>query len=200
MSDWRERVKVYIRQAARPQDKYGHQPRLYALAQRLGEGLRYDDDVVYAAAWMHDLGVFVGHRPEDAKELADWNHVPYTIERSRELLREWGFPESKLALVGAVIASHQPDDEPESVEAKLVHDADILEQLGVVGLLRVVVKVGRDTRYPTFTSVVPGLRRAAAELAGKTCLESARELAAGRANVLNGLLRALEDEAGEHLH
>ena len=102
--------------------------------------------------------------------------------------------------VELAILNASPDDEPESVEAKLVHDADILEQLGVVGLLRVVVKVGRDTRYPTFTSVVPGLRRAAAELAGKTCLESARELAAGRANVLNGLLRALEDEAGEHLH
>ena len=53
---WREQVIAYIRAEALPRDKYGHQPRLYALACRIGQGMEYDDDILFAAAWMHDLG------------------------------------------------------------------------------------------------------------------------------------------------
>jgi len=59
----------YIRAQAKPPDKFSHQPRLYQLAKRLAEGRAFDDDVLYAAAWMHDLGVFIGHRPEDPTAL-----------------------------------------------------------------------------------------------------------------------------------
>jgi uncharacterized protein len=30
----------------------------------------YDDDIPFAAAWMHDLGVFIGHRPKDLAQLS----------------------------------------------------------------------------------------------------------------------------------
>ena len=81
-ANWRELVVAYIRAEALPVDKFGHQPRLYALATRLGEGMEYDDDILFAAAWMHDLGVFLGHRPRNPAELAGWDHVPYTIARA----------------------------------------------------------------------------------------------------------------------
>jgi uncharacterized protein len=51
------------------------------LVVRLGEGMEYDD-ILFAAAWMHELGVFLGHRLRDPVELADWDHVPYTIARA----------------------------------------------------------------------------------------------------------------------
>jgi uncharacterized protein len=197
---WRETVVEYIRTEARPADKFGHQPRLYALASRLGAGLAHDDDVLFAAAWMHDLGVFVGHRPEDPAELARWDHVPYTIEKTRKLLQGWGFPEEKLDAVAEAIRTHQPQDEPRLPEAILIRDADILEQLGAVGALRSIVKVGRDTRYPTFSSVLPVLRRAVEQLPEKLRLERARELAAPRIVLLRGLIAALEDEAGNLLN
>src|SRR6202012_6155145 len=144
---WRESVIEYIRIEAQPADKFGHQPRLYALATQIGNGMDYDDDIVFAAAWMHDLGVFLGHRPGDPAELARWNHVPYMIARSHELLSAWGFPASKLNMVAEVIRTHQPHDEPALTEAVILRDADILEQLGAIGALRALVKVGRDTRY-----------------------------------------------------
>jgi uncharacterized protein len=81
-TNWRELVVAYIRAEALPVDKFGHQPRLYALATHLGEGMEYDDDILFAAAWMHDLGVFLKHRPHDPVELAGWDHVPYTIARA----------------------------------------------------------------------------------------------------------------------
>ena len=61
--DFRTALVEYIRQEAQPVDKFSHQPRLYHLATQIGAGLEYDDDVLFAAAWLHDLGVFYGHRP-----------------------------------------------------------------------------------------------------------------------------------------
>jgi uncharacterized protein len=197
---WRESVVTYIRAEARPVDKFGHQPRLYALACRVGDGLEFDDDILFAAAWMHDLGVFLGHRPQDAAELARWDHVPYTISRSRELLAGWGFPAGKLDSVAEAIWTHQPKDEPVEIEAVLLRDADILEQLGAIGAMRALAKIGRDSRYPTFSSVLPVLEKAVAVLPGKLRLESARRLAAPRVELLRALLAAIEDEAGALLH
>ena len=160
----------------------------------------YDDDILFAAAWMHDLGVF--HRatgPQDPAKLARWNHVPYTIARTRELLAGWGFPAEKLDAVAEAIRTHQPQDEPVSTEAVFLRDADILEQLGAIGALRALVKVGRDTRYATYTSVLPVLRRAAGQLPGQLRLECARSLAAPRVALLRTLIAAIEAEAGELL-
>jgi uncharacterized protein len=201
MSDthWRDAVVAYIRDAARPVDKFGHQPRLYALACRIGDGLPYDDDILFAAAWMHDLGVFEGHRPNDLAELARWDHVPYTIARSLELLKGWGFPAEKLDGVAEAIRTHQPQDTPELVEAVILRDADILEQLGAIGALRAFVKVGRDTRYATFSSVVPVLRKALDELPDKLRVQTSRQLAAPRIIALRGILAAIEAEAGGQL-
>jgi uncharacterized protein len=196
---WRESVVTYIRSEARPVDKYGHQPRLYALACQIGKGLGYDDDVVFAAAWMHDLGVFVGHRPQDPEELEHWEHVPYTIARSRELLAGWGFPREKLDAVAEAIRTHPPQDDPQRIEAILLRDADILEQLGAIGALRALVKVGRDTRYATFSSVMPVLRRAVDELPGKLRLDASRKLAAPRVETLRALISAIESEAEGNL-
>ncbi len=181
MTHWRDSVVEYIRANAIPVDKFGHQPRLYALAVQLGEGMEFDDDVVFAAAWLHDIGVFIGHRPEDPAELARWDHVPYTITRATELLPPWGFPVEKIDAVAEVIRTHQPKDEPVSVEATLLRDADILEQLGAVGLFRAVAKVGRDSRYPTFSSVLPVLKAALEGLPARLRLTQSRKLALARA-------------------
>jgi len=197
---WRESVIAYIRIEAQPEDKFGHQPRLYALAKRIGQEMVYDDDVLFAAAWMHDLGVFLGHRPQDPGQLSRWDHVPYTISRSRELLMGWGFPVEKLDAVTEAIQAHQAKDEPTTVEGTLLRDADILEQLGAVGILRAVVKVGRDTRYPTFSAILPVLNYAVDHLAIQTRLIRSKTIAQSRAKMLRSFLSAIHDEAGDLLH
>lgn len=197
---WRESVVAYIRAEAQPVDKFGHQPRLYALAVRLGHGMDYDDDVLFAAAWMHDLGVFLGHRPCDPEELARWDHVPYTIARTRELLAGWGFPLGKADAVAEAIRTHQPKDEPVLIEAVLLRDADILEQLGAIGALRALVKVGRDSRFSTFSSVIPVLESTLSRLPGALRLTISRSLAGSRIEALRLFLIAIKDEANEMLY
>lgn len=198
-SDFRAAIDAFIRHEARPIEKYGHQPRLYALTDVIGEGLDYDDDVVFAAAWLHDLGVFVGHRPEDPIALTQWDHVRYACERVPQILLEAGFPEEKIPAVLAVIREHQPHDTPTSMEATILRDADILEQLGAVGALRTVCKVGRDTRYSTLTDAIESLRRNLDVLPEKIRLESTKRLAQPRIAALASFIRAVDAESAGSL-
>jgi uncharacterized protein len=193
--NFRIALQEFIRNEAKPIEKYGHQPRLYALTQSIGNGLQYDDDVVYAAAWLHDLGVFIGHRPEDPVELARWDHVRYTCERAPQILTEAGFPAEKIPAVLAAICEHQPHDNPTSIEATILRDADILEQLGGIGILRTVCKVGRDTRYATYTDAVKTLQKNLGALPGKIHLESTKHLAEPRIAALKNFLEAVESES-----
>jgi uncharacterized protein len=194
-SDYREALMDYIRAQARPPDKFSHQPRLYRLAARLAEGRAFDDDVLFAAAWLHDLGVFVGHRPEDPARLAAWDHVAYAIEEAPPLLRKFGFPAEKIPAVLEVIRTHLPSTTPTTLEGVLMRDADILEQLGAIGILRIVSKIGRDTRFVRFADALRVLGRNADDLPAKLQLESARRLAGPRLKVLRQFLEAASAEA-----
>jgi uncharacterized protein len=189
----------YVRSQALPIDKVGHQPRLYALTRLVGEGMSYDDDVVYAAAWLHDLGVFIGHRPEDPEKLAGWDNVSYAMQQAPPLLRQFGFPVTKVAQVVETIRTHQPHLSPSCLEGAILRDADILEQLGSIGILRVAAKIGRDTRYPTFTSAAVTLRKSLADLPPTLHLETAKTLARPRVALLQAFLDELQNEAHDEL-
>jgi uncharacterized protein len=155
-------IEAYVRREARPPDKLAHQPRLYALARSLGSAAGpVDDDVLHAAAWLHDLGVFVGHRPEEAEALARWDHVAYAAREIPGVLAACGFPAAKVPAVLAAVRAHLPADTPTTPEGIVLRDADILEQLGAVTVLRTVSKVGRDTRFPTHADAVATPRIAA---------------------------------------
>jgi uncharacterized protein len=193
--DFRSRLAEYVSSQALPIDKLGHQPRLYALTQLIGQGMSYDDDVVYAAAWLHDLGVFIGHRPEDPEALSRWDNVSYAMKQAPAALARCGFPTTKVAHVVEAIRTHQPHLSPTSLEGTILRDADILEQLGAIGILRVVAKIGRDTRYPTFTDAAGTLRKALADLPGKLHLDNAKALAQPKIDLLESFLRAMDNES-----
>jgi uncharacterized protein len=194
-SNFHHRLEQYIREQAKPVEKFGHQPRLYRLATRIGHGLQYDDDVVFAAAWLHDLGVFLGHRPDDLEALAAWDNVRYAMDQAPAVLRGMGFSREKIPAVVDTIRTHQPSANPDTVEGVILRDADILEQLGSIGILRVVAKVGRDTRYATFTDAVETLRKALNDLPGLLRLENAKAMARPRIALLEAFLRELDEEA-----
>lgn len=193
--DFRAAIATYIREQARPPDKYSHQPRLYQLALEVGRGLSYDDDIIYAAAWLHDLGVFIGHRPEDPDALSRWDNRAYVLGRAPALLADLGFPAEKVAAVCAVIDTHLPSGHPEAIEGVILRDADILELLGAVGMLRTISKVGRDTRFHVFGDALRVIRDSMERLPGLLRLPSAQALARERVAVMRAFLDAAEAES-----
>jgi uncharacterized protein len=192
--NFRAAIVDYIREQARPVDKFSHQPRLYELTKAVGAGQRYDDDVVFAAVWMHDLGVFIGHRPEDPTALAIWDCVGYAMKCAPAILEQLGFPVEKIPAVVEAIRTHQPSADPTAIEGIILRDADILEQLGATVILRTVCKIGRDTRFETFPAALRVLRKNAETLPDQLKLPRARELAEPRLKALRAFLAAAENE------
>ena len=195
LPSFRTSIEIYIRQNALPVDKYSHQPRLYALTLQLAQSadLAYEDDILHAAVWLHDLGVFEGHRPVDPDALSKWDNVAYACEMIPALLTSWRFPAEKIPAVIDAIRQHVANGRPATPEAILLHDADLLELLGAVGIMRALSKVGRDTRYTTHGSVVKVLE-SALQLPDQLLLPAAKLIAEQKVSVLQMFLTALTNE------
>jgi uncharacterized protein len=184
---YRAAIETYIATHANPTHKFGHQPRLYALTQQIGEGLTYDDDVVFAAVWLHDLGVFIGHRPDAEETLKTWDHVAYVTEKAPSILKEAAFPEEKIPAVLEVIRTHQPQDTP-------------ITTVGAIGITRTLAKLGSDTRFCTFTEALHALQKQLTTLPLQLRIETSKTLAIPRIAAMQSFVEALESEAGPNLY
>lgn len=186
-----------IRLEAQPPEKFSHQARLYALTQQITAGLTeaVDDDVLFGAAWVHDLGVFTAHRPSEPEALTQWNSTAYTVARAGTVLRECGFPEQKIAAAIECIRTHEAHGEPTTMEGTILRDADLLEQLGAVAVMRTTAKIAQDTRFITFADAVRSLRRALETVPAHIRLPVTQQLAAPRITALRSFLTSLEEES-----
>ena len=126
-ASFRAALVAHVRVQARPVDKFSHQPRLYELVRQVAAGLGADDDILFAAVWLHDLGVFVGHRPEEPTALAAWDNVAYACAQVPALLASCSFPAAKIPAVVEAIRTHTPAGNPTTLEGVILRDADILE-------------------------------------------------------------------------
>lgn len=125
---------------------YEHSYRVYHLTREIGEGLAYDDDVLHAACFLHDVEMSAGHPRSSA-------------DRAEAILHETGFEPDKIPLVADAIANHMPDGKPGSVEAKLLFDANLLDSIGAVGFARLSVGGYLWYHYRTMPEIVAYLRR-----------------------------------------
>ena len=196
---WRAALVDRIRQEANPPDKFSHQARLYALCREIAGPTAYNDDVVFAAAWVHDLGVFVGHRPEEPEALRQWDSTEYTLRTAPAVLRECGAPEALIPPAIECIRTHEAHGDPITYESALLRDADLLEQIGAVAVMRTAAKIGRDTRYINFADAVRSLERSLRGVPFQLRLERARSMAEPRVAALRSFLDALEAESGGEL-
>ena len=76
-----------------------------------------------------------------------------------------------------------------------MRDADLLEQLGAIAILRTVSKVGRDTRFVRHADAVQLLRQNVEHLPEQLRLPSARRLAVPRVKILKAFLAAVDTES-----
>jgi HD superfamily phosphodiesterase len=101
-----------------------HCNRVYHLAKQLED--EYDDEVLHAATYLHDIVVAEPHQLQSA-------------ERAEAVLHEVGFEPGKIALVKEAILNHIPEGNPGFREARMLHDADILDSLGMSGFTRLAI-------------------------------------------------------------
>ncbi|MBS0367007.1 MAG: HD domain-containing protein [Proteobacteria bacterium] len=154
-SPWRESVRTLAQQKFRqPAWGYSHCVRDYQLARELAatDHVALDDDVLYAAAFLHDMAAF----PPWKKEGVD--HADRAAEQVAAVLAGTGFPMQKIDAVRAAIRTHMYDREPVGPEALYLHDADALDWLGAVGVARILALVDPNGGKPTAPEVIPMLK------------------------------------------
>jgi uncharacterized protein len=198
IQNWRAALIERIRFEALPPEKFSHQARLYALARAIADAGTdvVDDDVLFGAAWVHDLGVFTGHRPADPEQLKRWDSTAYTVAHAGAVLLECGFPAEKVPAAIECIRTHEGHGSPTTPEGVVLRDADLLEQLGAIAVMRTTAKIAQDTRFVVFADAAASLRRALESVPGQIRLAAARGMAEPRILILREFLEALEAESG----
>lgn len=188
-SPWRQKVYAYaLEKLLHPAWGWRHSERDYLLATAIAkkDGLVLDDDVLFAAAFLHDIGAI----DPFAKEGVD--HAERSVELAQPILERSGFPMGKFGQVRAAILGHMYDKEPgKSAEAITLHDADTLDFLGATGVTRRLSVTGNAV------DVAPGIARAelfSKELPGRLLTRTGRKMGRERVKVMTDFLRQLKRE------
>jgi hypothetical protein len=144
-TDWRASVRALAaKHFKNPAWGYSHCLRDYALARELAaaDHVTLDDDVLFAAAYLHDMAAF---KPWEKPKL-DHSDVAAGIVGS--VLQGTGFPMAKIEAVRGAIRTHMYYREPVGPEALYLHDADALDWLGAIGVARVTALVDPEGGDP----------------------------------------------------
>lgn len=147
---WRETVRQFAAQHFKhPAWGYSHSVRDYELAKTLAaaDHVTLDDDVLFAAAYLHDMAAFA---PWD-REKEGIDHADEGARVADAVLMNTGFPSAKIDAVRNAIRTHMFDRKPVGAEAVYLHDADALDWLGAIGVARVMALVdpnGGDPNGP----------------------------------------------------
>ncbi|MFX0096497.1 MAG: HD domain-containing protein [Candidatus Hodarchaeota archaeon] len=136
------KVEDYVR-ANMPNDlhhDYWHVKRVENYAIQIAGEEEADEYIVRLAALLHDIG-------RKSEKQVGHSHTIIGSEMARRVLGELDVDNKTIKRVTACIASHSrisSERKPESLEAKVVYDADGLDMVGAVGLLRTVLNAVID--------------------------------------------------------
>lgn len=117
-----------------------HLFRVNQLAKYLHEMEDGENDIIIAAAWLHDVGLVEGNL----------GHCFKGAKIARNFLGETGLDYQTILRIVHCIEAHDGEIEATTIEAKVVHDADTVDKMGPLGLIRHTWKLA-NVDYKIFT-------------------------------------------------
>ncbi len=182
-------------------EKYGgqwavqHAQRLIRLVTIIADGVEYNEDAIWIAAHLHDWGAY----PRWARGV--FNHSQKSRELAEQFLRRENCPAELTTIVLETIEFHHGGAEGRSLEAMLLADADALEGLGLIGLLRECAMLPTEIEGIYSTPRAFGLRDACERVKIRMAnnpvvlkFPKSREVAAQRVREMDELFAALQEE------
>lgn len=117
-----------------------HTMNVYNNAIHLAETEGANIEVVKAAALLHDIG-----RKEEAESKVKLNHAEIGAEKTEKILSDLGCDPEFIERVRLCVLRHRTRDNkaPESIEEKVIFDADKLDSIGAVGIGRAFMWAGK---------------------------------------------------------
>jgi uncharacterized protein len=113
-----------------PAHGWEHIRRVYQLAQRIGEEERADLLIVSIATLLHDIGRLIPRKGVP--------HALLSVQEARIILSKYELASQQVTEILHAIEAHSFSQgiEPCTLEARVVRDADRLDSLGAIGILR----------------------------------------------------------------
>jgi uncharacterized protein len=142
MSDLPARVEAAAQERmrrVRSSHGWDHVLRVRRLALRIASEEGADGRIVELACLLHDIG-----RHEEEESGGKLCHARLGASMAARLLERMDAPEDVTAAVVHCVATHRfrGDERPETIEAKVLFDADKLDSIGAVGLGRAFLYAG----------------------------------------------------------
>lgn len=135
---WIPQFRTFMQTALHDADAahdLAHVQRVVAAATQLAQSEKADLRVVIPAAWLHDCVSLPKNSAsrQRASQLA--------AEKAGNFLQEIGYPAEHLDGIQHAIAAHSFSAGifPQTIEAKVVQDADRLDALGAIGIARCIL-------------------------------------------------------------
>jgi len=191
-SDWHATVRDFAsKHFKNPAWGYSHSMRDYALARELAaaDHVTLDDDVLFAAAYLHDMAAF----PPWENEKLDHSDVAAGIVDT--VLERTGFPMAKIDAVRGAIRTHMYYRDPVGPEALYLHDADALDWLGAIGVARIMALVDPNGGNPDGPKAVKMLEDNLKNVPQRVLSPAGRARVAPRKAELEQFLRDLRRES-----
>lgn len=116
---------------------FDHVLRVLANAVRIGHAEHANMDVLRTATLLHDIA-----RADQRRTGKD--HAIEGAHRAKDLLQQMNQPDDFIESVCHAIATHRfrANNPPQTLEAKILYDADKLDSIGAVGVARVFAYSG----------------------------------------------------------
>jgi len=113
-----------------PAHGWEHVRRVYRLARRIGEEERADLLIVSIAALLHDVGRLIPRKGVP--------HARISVEEASTILKDSSLNQEQVQAILHAIEAHSFSQgiEPRTLEARVVRDADRIDSLGAIGILR----------------------------------------------------------------
>jgi HD superfamily phosphodiesterase len=103
-----------------------HLERVVRVAKFLAQKTGANQYIVMAGAFLHDTALPSGN---------DYNYLQ-NKRIVKDLLKNLNLSQNELNGVAECVASHEGTTNPKTLEAKVVHDSDVLEKTGLLGMIR----------------------------------------------------------------
>jgi uncharacterized protein len=191
-ADWRTNIRTFA-EAHLQHTAWGpaHAMRDYELTRKLAaaEGVPFDDDVLYAAAYLHDMGGLPPYA------LPNVDHGDRSAQLADSILRDAGFPMEKAALVKEIMSHHQYYRPADTLPiAKLFRDADILDFMGAIDVVRIVSLTTRERPAMDLAHAVQALEQQMVQMPKLLQSDAARREGVKRTAEMKAFLNALSTE------
>jgi len=136
----KEEVKTRI--SNDPAHDFDHIMRVYKNAKKICNEEKVNPKLVLSAALLHDI---VSYPKSDKRSKLSSIR---SAELSKKILKKYAFSDEEIQIISDAIRDHSFSQNkiPQTIEGKILQDADRLDALGAIGIARVFAVAGSEKR------------------------------------------------------